>query len=385
MNLLYLIPHLYNSGGMERVLCQKANWLAKHTEHRIVILTTEHTPEGLQDSYFPLDERIETTCLGIDFDADFLLPLYRKYPNHQRKMRQYKELLNAFIQKEKIDLCISLGGKEVAFLPQMPCRTLAELHFAKNERLLRIQAHHAGLFWSILGRIRVRQMVRELKRFERFVVLTEADRLQWAEAGCKQALVIPNPCSLCGITLPALPREKEVLAVGRLHPQKGFDRLLRAWAPLEKRFPDWRLTIVGEGPERQHLETLIQSYKLDRVSLVGAQNHIERYYSRASLLAMTSRYEGLPLAMIEAMWCGTPCVSMNCPHGPEELIQKGGGLLVENGDISAMTNALSMLMSDDGKRIALGQKAQRYAQNAFSETTILNQWLQLINDKTYNK
>ena len=55
MNLLYLIPHLYNSGGMERVLCQKANWLAKHTEHRIVILTTEHTPEGLQDSYFPLD------------------------------------------------------------------------------------------------------------------------------------------------------------------------------------------------------------------------------------------------------------------------------------------------------------------------------------------
>ena len=100
---------------------------------------------------------------------------------------------------------------------------------------------------------------------------------------------------------------------------------------------------------------------------------------------MTSRYEGLPLAMIEAMWCGTPCVSMNCPHGPEELIQKGGGLLVENGDISAMTNALSMLMSDDGRRIALGQKAQRYAQNAFSETTILNQWLQLINDKTYNK
>ena len=370
---------------MERVLCQKANWLAKHTEHRIVILTTEHTPKGLHDSYFPLDERIVTTCLGIDFDADFQLPLYRKYPNHQRKMRQYKKLLRAFIEKEKIDLCISLGGKEVAFLTQMPCRTLAELHFAKNERLLRIQAHHSGLFWIILGRIRVSQMRREMRRFERFVVLTEADRLQWAEAGCKQALVIPNPCSLCGITLPALPREKEVLAVGRLHPQKGFDRLLRAWAPLEKRFPDWRLTIVGEGPERQHLETLIQSYKLERASLVGAQNHIERYYSRAALLAMTSRYEGLPLAMIEAMWCGTPCVSMNCPHGPEELIQKGGGLLVENGDISAMTNALSMLMSDDGKRIALGQKAQRYAQNAFSETTILNQWLQLINDKTYNK
>ena len=379
MNILYLIPHLYNSGGMERVLCQKANWLAKHTEHRIVILTTEHTPKGLHDSYFPLDERIVTTCLGIDFDADFQLPLYRKYPNHQRKMRQYKKLLRAYIEKEKIDLCISLGGKEIAFLAKMPCRTLAELHFAKNERLLRIQAHHSGLFWTILGRIRVKQMVREMKQFEHFVVLTEADRQQWVEAGCKQVVVIPNPCSLCGITLPIIPREKEVLAVGRLHPQKGFDRLLQAWAPLEKCFPDWRLTIVGEGPERQHLETLIQNFKLMRVSLVGAQNHIERFYSRAALLAMTSLYEGLPLAMIEAMWCGTPCVSMNCPHGPEELIQKGGGILVENGDIRAMSDALNILMGDDDKRMALGQKAQLFAQNAFSETTIMKQWLRIIN------
>ena len=379
MNILYLIPHLYNSGGMERVLCQKANWLAKHTEYRIVILTTEHTPKGLHDSYFPLDERIETTCLGIDFDADFQLPLYRKYPNHQRKMRQYKKLLRAFIEKEKIDLCISLGGKEIAFLPKMPCRTLAELHFAKNERLLRIQAHHSGLFWTILGRIRVKQMVSEMKQFEHFVVLTEADRQQWVEAGCKQVVVIPNPCSLCGITLPIIPREKEVLAVGRLHPQKGFDRLLQAWAPLEKCFPDWRLTIVGEGPERQRLETLIQNFKLKRVSLVGAQNHIERFYSRAALLAMTSLYEGLPLAMIEAMWCGTPCVSMNCPHGPEELIQKGGGILVENGDIRAMSDALNILMGDDDKRMALGQKAQLFAQNAFSETTIMKQWLRIIN------
>lgn len=379
MNILYLIPHLYNSGGMERVLCQKANWLAKHTEYRIVILTTEHTPKGLHDSYFPLDERIETTCLGIDFDADFQLPLYRKYPNHQRKMRQYKKLLRAFIEKEKIDLCISLGGKEIAFLPKMPCRTLAELHFAKNERLLRIQAHHSGLFWTILGRIRVKQMVREMKQFEHFVVLTEADRQQWVEAGCKQVVVIPNPCSLCGITLPIIPREKEVLAVGRLHPQKGFDRLLQAWAPLEKCFPDWRLTIVGEGPERQRLETLIQNFKLKRVSLVGAQNHIERFYSRAALLAMTSLYEGLPLAMIEAMWCSTPCVSMNCPHGPEELIQKGGGILVENGDIRAMSDALNILMGDDDKRMALGQKAQLFAQNAFSETTIMKQWLRIIN------
>ena len=385
MTILYLIPHLYNSGGMERVLCQKVNWLATHTPHRIIIGTTEPTPAGQAVCFFPLADSVQIASFDIDFDADFKAPLLQKYRQHQAKMRQYKKRLRSFIIEQHIDLCISLGGKEIAFLTEMPCRCLAELHFAKNERLLRIQAHHSGLLWSLLGRIRVRQMVREMKRFHQFVVLTEADRQQWAAAGCKQAIVIPNPCSLSSTPLPTKQREKEVLAVGRLHPQKGYDRLLEAWHKLESAFPDWRLTIVGEGPDRFLLQDCIRAHRLQHVTLAGAHDHIEQDYCRASILAMTSRYEGLPLAMIEAMWCGTPCVSMDCPHGPKELLAQGGGILTPEGDINAFAEALSALMSDSNRRDKEGKQAAQIAHQLFSEETIMQQWLQLITDEHYSR
>lgn len=378
MKLLYLIPHLFNSGGMERVLCQKANWLAQHTDWQITIATTEPTPEGRSKSFFPLHPSIRIEELNIGFDADFLAPLPKKYIRHQQKMRAYKKALRALIEQEKADLCISLGGKELAFLPQMPCRTMAELHFSKNERLLRIMAHHQGLLWELLGMWRVKQMEYEMLRFERFVVLTEADRQQWAEAGCKQAVVIPNPCSLCGTELPAMERQKEVLAVGRLHPQKGYDRLLSAWQQVEKAMPDWRLTIVGEGAERPRLEEQIRKLGLKRVALPGAHDHIENDMRRASVLAMTSRYEGLPLAMIEAMWCGLPCISMDCPHGPAELLANGGGILTEEGNIEAFAKALIRMMQDESLRQEEGSKAQTFAQNEFSDTSIMNRWIRLI-------
>lgn len=381
MNLLYLIPHLYNSGGMERVLCQKANWLATHTDWHILIATVEPTPEGKQMSYFPLEESIRTEELNIGFDADFHAALPKKYIRHKQKMRAYRQALRELILREKIDLCISLGGKELAFLPEMPCRTMAELHFAKDERLLRIQAHHHGAFWTLLGKVRVCQMEREMKRFERFVVLTEADCRQWTEAGCKDVRVIPNPCSLCGTELPELLREKEVLAVGRLHPQKGYDRLLDAWKQVEEKLPDWRLTIVGEGPEHPMLEEQIKRLSLRHATLAGAHGHIERDMRRASLLALSSRYEGLPLAMIEAMWCGLPCVSMDCPHGPSELLSDGGGLLVEDGDTEAFAQALLKMMQDEQWRQEEGQKAYAFAHREFSEEAIMGKWLRLIEEK----
>lgn len=378
MKILYLIPHLYNAGGMERVLCQKANWLATHTDWQILIATVEPAPEGSPMSCFPLEKSIRTEELNIGFDADFHAPLLKKYIAHQHKMRVYKQALRELILREKVDLCISLGGKELAFLPEMPCRTMAELHFAKDERLLRIQAHHKGAFWTLLGKMRVRQMEREMKRFERFVVLTEADRRQWAEAGCTNVHVIPNPCSLCGTELPDMPREKEVLAVGRLHSQKGFDRLLDAWKRVADELPDWRLTIVGEGSERPALEERIANSNLRNVTLAGAHAHIECDMRRASLLALTSRYEGLPLAMIEAMWCGLPCVSMDCPHGPSELLANGGGILTPEGDIEAFARALCLLMKNDAQRQEEGNKAQIYAQTEFSDTSIMKRWINLI-------
>ena len=379
MNLLYCIPHLYNSGGMERVLTQKVNWLAAHTDYTITIVTTEPTPTGTPKCYFPLSEKVQVVELNIDFNADYTKPLLPKYCAHMRRMRAYKRALTEYIVQHGIELCISLGGKEIAFLRHLPCRTIAEMHFAMDQRRQLIEANHKSLFWSLVGEVRTRQLVQAVKPLERLVVLTEADKAAWEKAGCTNVTVIPNPCAINSRKSKVESRKtKTVLAVGRLHEQKGFDLLLQAWEPIEKTYSDWSLRIVGEGPKRAELEAQIESQGLKRVVLAGATNNVLDEYEAASIFVLSSRYEGLPLALIEAMWSGLPCIAFDCPQGPAELLAEDRGWLVPNGDIAELTAQIAYALSHPEEALKCAQKAQSFAQTTYSEAAIMPQWVQLI-------
>ena len=379
MNLLYCIPHLYNSGGMERVLTQKVNWLAAHTDYTITIVTTEPTPTGTPKCYFPLSEKVQVVELNIDFNADYTKPLLPKYCAHMRRMRAYKRALTEYIVQHGIELCISLGGKEIAFLRHLPCRTIAEMHFAMDQRRQLIEANHKSLFWSLVGEVRTRQLVQAVKPLERLVVLTDADKAAWEKAGCTNVTVIPNPCAINSRKSEVESRKtKTVLAVGRLHEQKGFDLLLQAWKPIEKTYSDWSLRIVGEGPKRAELEAQIESQGLKRVVLAGATNNVLDEYEAASIFVLSSRYEGLPLALIEAMWCGLPCIAFDCPQGPAELLAEDRGWLVPNGDIAELTAQIAYALSHPEEALKCAQKAQSFAQTTYSEAAIMPQWVQLI-------
>ena len=383
MNLLYCIPHLYNSGGMERVLTQKVNWLAAHTDYTITIVTTEPTPTGTPKCYFPLSEKVQVVELNIDFNADYTKPLLPKYCAHMRRMRAYKRALTEYIVQHGIELCISLGGKEIAFLRHLPCRTIAEMHFAMDQRRQLIEANHKSLFWSLVGEVRTRQLVQAVKPLERLVVLTEADKAAWEKAGCTNVTVIPNPCSLDGqkVSIKSA-KSKTILAVGRLHEQKGFDLLLQAWDKVQRdevpSTKDWNLRIVGEGPKRAELEALIRTLGLKNVCLAGRAENVAKEYAAASLFVLSSRYEGFSLVLAEAMWCGTPCVSFDCPHGPAELLADDRGWLVPNGDIAELTAQIAYALSHPEEALKRAQKAQSFAQTTYSEAAIMPQWVQLI-------
>ncbi len=380
MRILYCIPALYNSGGMERVLTQKVNWLAAHTPHEITILTTERVPDGTPKCYFPLSEKVQVEELNIDFNADYTKPLLTKYYAHMRRMSAYRRALTEYIEQHKIDLCISLGGKEIAFLRHLPCRTIAEMHFAMNQRQQLLMANHTGAFWSLLGAIRTRQLVSDVKPLERLVVLTEADKEAWEKAGCTNVTVIPNPCMLDNCQLSTIHSQfpKTVLAVGRLHEQKGFDLLLEAWQPIEKHYPEYTLRIVGEGPKRAELEAQIENLHLQHVTLAGRAADMAKEYAVASLFVLSSRYEGLPLALIEAMWSGTPCVAFDCPQGPAELLADGRGWLVENGNVEKLTQQLIDTLAHPDEAAARAAKAQAFAQATYSEAAIMPQWEKII-------
>ena len=355
MRILYCIPALYNSGGMERVLTQKVNWLAAHTQHEIAILTTEPAPAGTPKCYFPLSEKVQVVELNIDFNADYTKPLLPKYYAHMRRMRMYKRR-------------------------HLPCRTIAEMHFAMNQRRQLIEANHKSLFWSLVGEVRTKQLVQAVKSLERLVVLTEADKAAWEKAGCSNVTVIPNPCILNNSPFSILHSQfpKTVLAVGRLHEQKGFDLLLQAWQPIEKHYPEWQLRIVGEGPKRAELETQVRELTLRHAIIAGRTENVAEEYAAASLFVLSSRYEGLPLALIEAMWCGTPCVAFDCPQGPAELLADGRGWLVENGNVEKLTQQIVYAISHPDEASARAKKAQAFAQATYSEAAIMPRWIRII-------
>ena len=185
-----------------------------------------------------------------------------------------------------------------------------------------------------------------------------ADWLQ-AHTGCLKCCVIPN-----GITLPVLspqPRSKGyvMLAVGRLDPVKGFDRLIRVFARLNAVHPDWILRIVGQGQEYDHLSDLIQAEGCQSViELCGAASDMSAQYQQADVLVLSSHVEGFPNVILEALAHGLPVVSVDCQTGPRECITHGvNGLLVPQDDMVGLEQACSAIMSDHEMRKRMASEA----------------------------
>ena len=170
-----------------------------------------------------------------------------------------------------------------------------------------------------------------------------------------------------------------VLGVGRLGPEKGFDLLIDAFSRVSDRHPSWRLVILGEGPARADLTALISAHRLGaRVSLPGFTSAPRAFMREAALFVLSSRFEGMPNALIEAMSEGLACVSFDCPTGPGELIDHGvNGWLVPAGDTAALAVALDRLMGDDALRERLGTRAGEI-KDAYSQRAILELWNALL-------
>lgn len=383
MKIVYCIPGLWNAGGMERVLTQKVNWLSEHTDWEISIVTTERVPEGKSRNYFPLNERVEVVEMNVDFNADYRKALPIKWWNHIKKQRRYQKQLCHWISSNKVDVCLSLCGKEIEWLGKadVACRKIAELHFAMDYREQWLLQTHQGVLWRWIGRQMTKALVRQMKGMDRVVVLTRADEQSWLKQGVEQVEVIGNLCSIMPERV-GLHDKKQILAVGRLEVQKGFDRLIEAWAKIEKEFPAWTLRICGEGSEREELRLKIEDWGLkNRVVMDGLAEDLEEEYQQSGLFVLSSRYEGLPLALMEAMSCGLCCVAMDCEQGPRELIEDGKtGWLVPEGDVDELAAKMRQALRDDRQRQALGRAAAEYARKTFAMEAIMNQWIERIQE-----
>jgi glycosyltransferase involved in cell wall biosynthesis len=192
-------------------------------------------------------------------------------------------------------------------------------------------------------------------------------------------VVIPNPVPAAEPSGPRDSAERLVLAIGRLEPQKGFDVLLRAFSTMSARHPDWRLAILGEGSSRAPLEALARELGIAaRVVLPGRTPDPRPFLQSAAIFVLSSRFEGFPNALAEAMASGVAVIATDCPTGPRELVQPdASGLLVPTDDVAGMADALERLAADPGLRHRLGEAA-REAVRRYHPETVLREWDRLL-------
>jgi glycosyltransferase involved in cell wall biosynthesis len=194
-----------------------------------------------------------------------------------------------------------------------------------------------------------RAIVERYGRLDALVVLTDADLAAYGDLFGDRMRVqrIPNAVPAAAGD-PAPLAAPTVLAAGRLRRQKGFDRLIRAFARVAGQHPEWRLRICGRGRERQALERLVEEHGLSGVvELTGPVRDLAREMESASLFVLSSRFEGFPMVLLEAMSHGLPVVSFDCPTGPREVVESGvNGLLVPDGDERALGDAIVRMIGD---------------------------------------
>jgi glycosyltransferase involved in cell wall biosynthesis len=365
------MTYLWSAAGVDRVISVKANYLADVLGHDVTIVTTDQLG---REPFFPLSPKVRLIDLGVDYTLHYSSRFARIY-SAMRRRRQHRRRLAKVLEELQPDVSIAVGRRDLPVLYSIKAGgvKIAERHKNKNSRRYEYATSLPDLFYRWL----TRNENRWARKYDRFVVLNEAERRKWPDKS--NISVIPNPITIqpCNAEL----NHNQVLAVGRICYEKGYDRLLQAWAIVEKRHPDWILSIVGSADdlaERRKLGEMIDRLQLHAAQFVPPTSDIVVHYKTGSILALSSRYEAMPMSVIEAMSCGIPCVAFDCDSGPSEIISNGvDGILVPQGDVQGLADGICRLIDDTELRRQMGEKARRKVEK-YSQNSIMTRWERLF-------
>ena len=361
MRILFFVPRI-SGGGAERALSHLANGLVARGHDVIVATITSHN-----DSY-QLDPRVHR--LRLLTPGKTANPLSAVAANLRRICA-----IRATVSRKRPDVVVS-------FLARTNIRVLIATSFLRIPVI--ITEHSSprfcpiGPIWDLLRRF-------TYQRAARVVSVSRGidDYFHWLPAS-KRA-VVPNPVApqqanpSVGSAIQIAEDRRLVVAIGRLVPVKAFDRLIRAFAEVANEHKQWDLAVLGEGPERDRLEAMVQDKRLQgRVYLPGRVLDVYAVLSKADLFCMSSLSEGFPMVLLEAMHCGVAVLSTDCPTGPGEIITNGhDGILIAVNDSASFRKAMHDLMGDSELRSRLAANARVSVRRYYLEN-VIKLWEQLL-------
>lgn len=372
MKLMFCIKQLDNVGGMERVLIDRVNYLIKDKKFQILIVITD----GLnKKSFFKLNDQIKIENLYVNYNQNKRKNIIFRVIDFLVKQKLHKRKLEKLIFEYKPDVIISFGNEDKYLIADInyPCKKILEHHFEKNFLL---RKGEKGLH-KLKNLYLTKKEEKLLEKYDEFLVLTEEDKKQWNN---KKVKVIYNPISFYPEKEAELENNK-IISVGRLEYQKGYDILIDIWSKISKKYPNWILEIYGEGKERENLQNKINKLGLEKSFLLkGATKDIQNKYLESSIYIMTSRFEGMPMVLLEAQACGLPIVSFDCPCGPKDIVRDGeDGFICKINNIDEMLEKLVILIENKEKRKKFGINARNNVKR-FSQNRIMKRWLELFNN-----
>lgn len=377
MKIAYIYPALTTIGGADRVITEKANYFAGVCKFEVFVITAHQN--GLPLS-FPLSPNVKHIDLGVNFDEQYKYGFFKRGLLYLKLIKIYKGRLSKLLHELNVDIALTTISRDVDFLASLTdgSAKFAEAHvskrFLRNNHLLQ----NKGGLYTLVGKIWSWRLEKAIEQFTGLIVLTNNDAAKWTNLDKEKITVIPN-------AYPFYPEiksncsAKKIISVGRLEEQKGYDKLIDAWEIVTKKHKDWTIAIYGEGSLHNDLTKRIQDKQLTQSFFINkpVKNIIDKYIE-SSFLVLSSVFEGFGMVLVEAMTCGIPVISFDCPDGPADIIHnEEDGFLVELGNIEQLADRICYMIEHEEKRIAMGAKAainiKRYDPNI-----IMNQWVNLF-------
>lgn len=349
MKILYITNGINGPGGLERVLSIKASYLAEYYKYEVFILSLNGNGNN---PFYTFSDKIK--FLNIVVSGNPLKYIF----NYIKGVRRTVE----YIKPDIVLVCDD--GLKGFFIPKI-----------LKEKIPIIYERHASISLnaknSIKGKLIILLMKSQVKNFSKFVVLTKSNIKEWKG---NNIIAIPNPLSFnCQSDNPL--DQKKVIAVGSHSYNKGFDLLLKSWKEINKNHPDWKLTIYGKSDTKKQFIKLARQLEIENtVFFYEPVLDIKQKYLESSIMVLPSRSEGFGMVLIEAMACGVPCVSFDCPSGPRDIISNNiDGFLVPAENIELMIDKILILIKDQQLRLNFGFKARENVKR-FDIEVIMKQW-----------
>ena len=368
MRLLYICDALAVYGGLERVLIEKANWLAKQEGYEICLLTVN---QGDHLVSFPLHPDVQFEDLGIQFHQQYHLSFWRRLVRNRQLHRLFRDRLAGKIQEKDPDVIVCARLDYIR-----------DVISVKGDKPLVFESHSSCLASrfegdGLLRRIHIRYLQMAVRKAAMTVALTQGDAAEWRKLTPK-VCVIPNVVHLNDSDLYSDCTAKSAIFVGRFSKQKNVGSLLCIWKLVHERFPDWCLHIYGGyGEEQDSLLAEIQQMDVN-IQVHEATSHIMEKYKESSILLLTSSYEPFGLVLPEAMSCGLPVVAFDCPYGPADIITDGtDGFLISMNKRDDFVNRVCHLMDHFDLRIKMG-KSGIESSKRYAECCIMPLWKHLF-------